>query len=229
MPGHRWIFFDCFNTLLDEADRLRGESGMEQLAQLPVEAGLFETPEAFIEAYFQWRSSAWEDDEWCEIDLAERLTAVLGDSQSELVDAMVARFEETFASTLRITPGAARMLEDMGKCYSLGVVSNFFIPHMPAALLGDFGLDGAFSFIIDSAEFGYKKPDGRIYAAALERAGVRASDVVFVGDNLRNDALTPNGLGMRGIHFNRSPAPDSNDFPVDSFASWSDFADLLEE
>lgn len=228
MPGDRWIFFDCFNTLLDEADRLRGESGMEPLAHLPVEAGLYGTPDAFLRAYSQWRSSAWGDDEWCEINLPERLAAVLGDSQLELVSAMVAQFEAGYASTLRVTPGAVDMLEGMGESYSLGVVSNFFIPDMPAALLARFGLDGVFDFIIDSAEFGFKKPDERIYAAALERSGARASEVVFVGDNLRNDALTPNRLGMRGVHFDRAPTPVSNKHPVDSFSSWADFADLLD-
>lgn len=36
-----WIFFDCFNTLLDERDGLSDESCMKPIAYIPVAAGLF--------------------------------------------------------------------------------------------------------------------------------------------------------------------------------------------
>ena len=38
MPLPTWIFFDCFNTLLDDFDDAGDESGIGSIARHPVEA-----------------------------------------------------------------------------------------------------------------------------------------------------------------------------------------------
>jgi hypothetical protein len=46
-----WIFFDCFNTLIDDFDQTNDESGLGSLPTLAVELGLFRTREDFLSAY----------------------------------------------------------------------------------------------------------------------------------------------------------------------------------
>jgi FMN phosphatase YigB (HAD superfamily) len=99
------------------------------------------------------------------------------------------------------------MLARFCKKKRLGVVSNFFIPFLPAQYLEFFGLAQYFDFILDSADFGFKKPDPRIFSRALELAGLtiqQADRVLFIGDRLALDFFPAKALGMQSLHFNRS-------------------------
>jgi HAD superfamily hydrolase (TIGR01509 family) len=58
----------------------------------------------------------------------------------------------------------------------------------------------AFDHIIISAEVGVAKPEAKIYEVALEQAGVRPNEAIFVDDfyvNIEGCAK----VGMHGIHF----------------------------
>jgi HAD superfamily hydrolase (TIGR01509 family) len=57
--------------------------------------------------------------------------------------------------------------------------------------------------VIDSEVVGASKPDARIFEAALARAGtgVRATDVVHVGDTLSADVAGARAVGITPIHF----------------------------
>ena len=203
-----WIFFDCFNTLLDEHDGLTDESGMAPIAHIPVAAGLFDTAEQFHAAYLHWRRSAWPNPlDSVEIPLARRLHTVLGKRTSNdvapLVAEMVAAFETGYPLTLTLTAGVEAMLDAWQNHARLAVVSNFFIAGGPSALLDRFGLLERFEFVLDSAALGWKKPDRHIYEAALGNAGCTPDEAMFVGDNLNNDVLAPLALGFDGIYLNR--------------------------
>jgi putative hydrolase of the HAD superfamily len=58
----------------------------------------------------------------------------------------------------------------------------------------------AFDLIIISAEVGVAKPDARIYQIALEQAGVKPEEAVFVDDFYVNIEGCEK-VGMKGIHF----------------------------
>ena len=223
-----WIFFDCFNTLLDEADRLDGEHGMDPVADLPVGSGHFSSRAAWIDAYVAWRAQAWRDEDYREIGLRDRLGAVLGNDATALIDAMTAAFEPGFVATLTVTPGVREVLRHCRKHYRLAVVSNIFVPGLPRRALAQFDLLQFFDFVSDSAELGYKKPAPEIYRDALQRAQAKPEQVLFVGDNLANDVLAPERLGMRAAWFNRSSnrAASPN---VSEFDAWSEFVPAILE
>ena len=50
---------------------------------------------------------------------------------------------------------------------------------------------------------GIEKPDPRIYALALERLGIEASEAVFVGDNPEFDVEPPAAIGMATVLIDR--------------------------
>lgn len=64
-------------------------------------------------------------------------------------------------------------------------------------------LDGAAS----SAAVGEAKPSPAVFRAALELAGVQASEAVHVGDSLGNDIEGARSAGIRAILVDRSGAP----------------------
>jgi putative hydrolase of the HAD superfamily len=68
-----------------------------------------------------------------------------------------------------------------------------------AAILAALGLAQDLDFVIDSSEVGVEKPDPRIFAIALDRAGVRADEAAYVGDLYSVDVLGARAAGLAGI------------------------------
>jgi putative hydrolase of the HAD superfamily len=61
------------------------------------------------------------------------------------------------------------------------------------------GLADLLDFVIDSGEVGVEKPDPRIFQIALDRAGVRADEVVYVGDLYSVDVLGARAAGLEAV------------------------------
>ena len=57
MQDITWIFFDCFNTLVDDFDETGDQSGVKPLGELAAQAGVVEQPEDFHRLYTQWRKN----------------------------------------------------------------------------------------------------------------------------------------------------------------------------
>lgn len=204
----QWIFFDCFNTLVDDFDETGDESGMGLVMEVPVAAGFYESVGEFVEDYERWRR---EQVGFGEVLLVDRFRDVLSRCHSgqegveQVAQEMVKAFESGYGEMLRLTPGVREMLDAWQGVAQLGVVSNFFLEDWPARVLEEFGLGHYFEFVVNSAEVGIKKPGKEIYRVALEKAGrPDVEQVLFVGDNLRNDVLSPRALGMAGLYFDRS-------------------------
>jgi HAD superfamily hydrolase (TIGR01549 family) len=65
------------------------------------------------------------------------------------------------------------------------------------------GIDELVDFVIISEEFGEAKPSRAIFAEALQRAGVDATEAVFVGDSPEFDMTGARNMCMRSIWINR--------------------------
>jgi HAD superfamily hydrolase (TIGR01509 family) len=231
---YNWIFFDCFNTLIDDFDKTGDESGLGSLPALIVDMGLFPAARDFLSAYANIRQASIADGR--EITLPERLTRVLksGTTLSDervtrVVAGMMEHWQREYLTILRPTPGVREMLAHCHRRKRLCVVSNFFVPHLPAQFLESFGLRRYFDFILDSAAFGFKKPDPRIFYRALELARLtpqHAERVLFVGDRLDLDIYPAKALGMQALYFNRRrsrPAVDPSPAAVPAIYDWKDF------
>lgn len=228
-----WIFFDCFNTLIDDFDESGDESGLVSLPALAVELGFFTTPDEFLAAYGHARKHRSDGRE---IHLPERLAHTLAvglkTAPHEIaggVSCLQARWEEDYHRLIRPTPGAAEMLARWSGRKPAGVVSNFFLPQRPERYLERFGLRVHFRFVVDSAGFGYRKPDRRIFHHALARAGLSHDEthrVLYIGDRNDLDVLPAREIGMKVIHFHRGrsrrgvePTPEG----VLAIHDWAEF------
>ena len=94
---------------------------------------------------------------------------------------------------------ALERLRDAG--IRLGVVSNF--EAWLELLLDELGVSGFFDVRIVSGVEGLEKPDPRIFELALERAGVTASESVYVGDNPAFDVEPALAVGMFPVLIDR--------------------------
>lgn len=71
-----------------------------------------------------------------------------------------------------------------------------------------YGLDALFDAVVPSYEVGCLKPNPDIYLTAIQRLQLAPQDVLMVGDNLRDDVLGPEALGIRGVLLDRSTRAD---------------------
>jgi putative hydrolase of the HAD superfamily len=95
--------------------------------------------------------------------------------------------------------------------YHLGVISNS-IGTMEEQLRR-VNLADHFQTILDSAVVGVEKPDARIFRMALARAGVQASEAVFVGDIHATDVGGARSAGLFGVLMDRVGAYTNPDCP----------------
>lgn len=84
-------------------------------------------------------------------------------------------------------------LEALHARYPMVLVSNFY--GNIEAVLADFNLSHFFGRIIESAVVGVRKPDPRIFAMGVEALGLRADEVLVVGDSLKKDILPAESIG----------------------------------
>lgn len=88
-----------------------------------------------------------------------------------------------------------------GRGIVLGLVSN-----LSRALDGDcneLGLTPYIDFALTSSEIGAEKPYPPIFLAALERAGVSASEAIHVGDQYHSDVVGAKGVGINPLLLDR--------------------------
>lgn len=94
-----------------------------------------------------------------------------------------------------------RALRDRG--VRLGVLSN--APSDLPSFLDRLGITPLVDFVVVSALEGVRKPDRRIFAAALERAGVGPEAALHVGDMYLEDLLGGSAVGLRTLLMERGP------------------------
>ena len=102
---------------------------------------------------------------------------------------------------LRLFPQVGDVLSQLKDHYALAVVSDaqsaYAIPELRMV-----GLHGYFDPIIISGDYGFRKPDARLFRTALERLQVSPDQAVFIGNDRYRDIFGAHQLGMRTILFN---------------------------
>jgi putative hydrolase of the HAD superfamily len=84
---------------------------------------------------------------------------------------------------------------------TLGLLTNLDRDMSP--ICRKLGLEPYLDFVVTSGEVGVDKPEPPIFLAALERAGVDASEAVHVGDQYKLDVVGARGVGISPILIDR--------------------------
>ena len=98
--------------------------------------------------------------------------------------------------------------------FPMVLVSNFY--GNMSVVLAEFGLDGIFKSIIESAVVGIRKPDARLFALGVEALGMAASDVTVVGDSMEKDIKPAKSIGCHTVWVKGEGWDDA---PVDESAA----------
>lgn len=115
-----------------------------------------------------------------------------------------------------VKPALERLKE---KGYKLAIVSNS--PPTTKERFARFELDSYFDALIWSFDYGVRKPNAKIFHAALERLGVQAEEAIFIGDSKDKDVEGAQAVGMQAFLLDRR-----NKYPKEK--SLSSLNDLFE-
>lgn len=109
---------------------------------------------------------------------------------------------------LRLYPQVQETLDQLRLDYRMAVVSDaqsaYAVPELRAV-----GLAQYFDPIIVSGDYGYRKPDVRLFQKALDALQVQPEQALFLGNDLYHDIFGAQQAGMKAIFvsYNQSNTP----------------------
>jgi putative hydrolase of the HAD superfamily len=101
---------------------------------------------------------------------------------------------------LSLFPQVLEVLNQLREHYRLAVVSDaqsaYALPELRAV-----GLHGYFDPVVISGDYGYRKPDARLFQTALDGLQVSPGQALFIGNDGYRDVFGARQLGIRTILF----------------------------
>nr|AHF25598.1 HAD superfamily hydrolase [uncultured bacterium Contigcl_23] len=97
--------------------------------------------------------------------------------------------------------------------------------------------DHHFEFIMASSDYGLRKPDARLFRAALEKAALKPEEVWFCGDTYDKDIDGACAAGMTAVFYQgqagengpRQPVQKSAERDMPVITDWAELIEILEK
>ena len=105
--------------------------------------------------------------------------------------------EVLYNDVVRTVAESKEVLLKLKESYPLVLVSNFY--GNIGVVLQEFGLDGIFKEIIESAVVKVRKPDPRIYQLGVKALQLPAENIVVVGDSYTKDIVPAHSIGCKTV------------------------------
>lgn len=105
--------------------------------------------------------------------------------------------EDVYSKVCETIADNKKVLEKIAEKSPVVLVSNFY--GNMNIVLKEFGLDGIFKSVVESAVIGIRKPDERIFKLGVEALGMNPEDVTVVGDSYKKDILPSHKIGCKTV------------------------------
>ena len=205
----RAVFFDMDDTLLDTTGGVQ-ESWKSVAATFSTELGC--EPEALQTAIRSQMMAFWKDEaavEHWRTRLHDARThnieqALLGLSlNAARAKALSDLYWDEQSNRMKLFNDAIETLETLrASGFRLALLTNG-PAEMQRWKLGKFPLAEHFDVVVIEGEFGYGKPDARVFRHALETVGAKADEAWHIGDNLYADVGGAQGAGIHATWIHR--------------------------
>jgi putative hydrolase of the HAD superfamily len=208
MKSYRHLFFDLDHTLWDFET-----NAIETLHQLYDDYQLARyttfTRQDFTTRYSEVNHALWRLYQSNKISQQQlrsarfvRTLTRLGVPEEEIPTDISTQFTAILPLKSAVFPHTHEVLRYLvAKGYILHLITNGFeeIQHIK---LASSSLTPYFQEVITSETSGCLKPDPRMFAHALTRAGATAAESLMIGDNLECDVLGAYNAGIDQVYFN---------------------------
>ncbi|MDQ2886273.1 MAG: HAD family hydrolase [Chloroflexota bacterium] len=232
----RALLFDVNGTLID----IETDEGLEEIYRAighfllyqGISLHRWEVRDLYFQIMRQQRAASAEP--WAEWDAvalwreflythASDYTRSLPAEKREQLPLFLAELHRGIArKRLHLYPQVQETLDQLRSRYSLAVVSDaqsaYAVPELRSV-----GLLEYFDPIIVSGDYGYRKPDARLFQKALDALHLRPEQALFIGNDLYHDIFGAQQIGMKAIlvSYNQGNAPYptvSPDYTISRFA-----------
>lgn len=203
------ILFDLNGTLIDILTDEYNDELYRVTAGFLSYYGIYIAPEALRERYFalnreQRRRSP---EEFPEFDAVKIFHDIIMENirtdelaAGETAVAAARLFRAASLRKLETYPGVKELLPHLKLHYRLAAVSDgqsaWALPELQRCQL-----DGFFAGVTVSGDYGFRKPDRRLFEIALKTLQLPPEEVVFVGNDMYRDIAGAHNAGMRTVFF----------------------------
>jgi putative hydrolase of the HAD superfamily len=204
------VISDIYTTLIDIKTKEDDLDVYEQLAAYLKYQGIYLSADELRWFFFEKKAlqKKYSKEPYPEIDyrriwyeiLYENQYAYTGpDINKSTIVSDIARLQRSFAvRKIKLFSGVYMAFNELRKLYKLGIVSDAQVDHAYPELKM-LGIYPFFDAIIVSAEFGYRKPDVRLFEECLRRLDVSPSEAIYVGNDTVRDVKGANAAGMKSV------------------------------
>ena len=212
MAAIRAILFNYGHTLVDfrrteEAlhsayAQIRARIEAAAYMEVPEMLDLVERVAGAVDAMV---AGSYEQRRMEELDLtavfAEALAAIGFELPADVLAHIVALDHSAYSNSLEVRGEVLEVLKRLRQQgYRTGLVSNVaLLPHLMRQDLQRLGIAHNLDSAVFSSSVGYRKPDPRIFRAALAEVGAAPDETVFVGDRMLDDVAGAQAVGMRAV------------------------------
>ncbi len=144
---------------------------------------------------------------YSEVDIVpifrEILTTLKVEASEDWVTTILQLFRSLTINEFRLFSETLEVLDKLSKKFRLGLVSDsqevYILPELKLV-----SLDCVFESIVISSQYGYRKPDPRLFQQALKQMGHRATDdILYIGDNWERDIVGAINTGIQPVWIQR--------------------------
>lgn len=194
MDHIRVILFDMYGTLVDIKTNEHRDDVFESLSRFLEYRRVFipgwELKELFFDQINQQLAKSRERHP--EVDIARAIEHVLekrGSTNNRNLSMIVTQLYRSLCREhLRLYADTFWTLNEFRKRYRLGIISDaqrlFCKPELRTLRLENF-----FEVIVISSDFGFRKPDPRLFNIALDLFDAKPSEAVYIGNSYQTDII----------------------------------------
>ena len=204
------IFFDLYHTLVRyEPPREELQAGALKEFGIEVKPEVFRWPFVIADEFIYQeiaRSSLSQRSKEEQMALYVQYERILLkeagiEVNEQLILGLLSKMRQ-FDMKLVLFDDVMPVLTDLkGRGLILGLISNVDRDITP--LLNQMGLTSLLQVVVTSQDMGFNKPNPKMFQEALRRAGVQASEAIYVGDQYQIDVVGANNVGMKGVLLDR--------------------------
>jgi len=229
------ILFDLYGTLIDIETDESLEEIYRAIAHFLTYHGAYPHRWEVRDRYYEIMKQQKEEgaEEYPEIDVEAIWNSFLRQegirtprARRQLATILSHIYRAISRKRLQLYPDVKDVLDDLRLTYRIALVSDaqpcYALPEINAV-----GLEGYFDPIIISAQYGFRKPDTRLFGKALDAMKLRPAEVIYVGNDMYRDIYGARQLGIKTIFVDSNQGAKSHEnVTPDYFANR--FEDVLK-
>ncbi len=198
------VFFDLDHTLWDfDANNLL--TFRDILDKHHLNGKIIPGLDEFMDVYKVHNKNLWDQYKKGEIEKEflsfrrfELSLMSFGVHNSDLAKKIAEDYINISPTKTLLVPGVFEILDYLKNKYTLAMITNGF-SEIQFVKIRLSGLEPYFPLVVTSEEAGFKKPDPRIFDYALEKAGAKAANCIYIGDEPETDVEGAQAAGIAQV------------------------------